>query len=68
MLHTNNIDVSTVFTTHATLLGRYISAGAADLYNNLDKVRALIMIKRSIIEIVIILIIIAMKLFKLQTI
>lgn len=27
--------VSTVFTTHATLLGRYLCAGSADFYNNL---------------------------------
>jgi hypothetical protein len=33
-----HIDVSTVFTTHATLLGRYLCAGNADFYNNLDKV------------------------------
>uniref|UniRef100_UPI0009B412C5 glycogen [starch] synthase, liver isoform X2 n=1 Tax=Monopterus albus TaxID=43700 RepID=UPI0009B412C5 len=29
--------IATVFTTHATLLGRYICAGNADFYNNLDK-------------------------------
>jgi hypothetical protein len=32
------VDVATVFTTHATLLGRYLCAGEVDLYNNLDKV------------------------------
>ncbi|XP_040006594.1 glycogen [starch] synthase, liver isoform X2 [Xiphias gladius] len=31
------IPMATVFTTHATLLGRYICAGNADFYNNLDK-------------------------------
>ncbi|XP_041471653.1 glycogen [starch] synthase, muscle-like [Lytechinus variegatus] len=32
-----HIDVSTIFTTHATLLGRYLCAGNVDFYNNLDK-------------------------------
>lgn len=31
------IDVTTVFTTHATLLGRYLCAGSVDFYNNLQK-------------------------------
>jgi len=31
------IDVATIFTTHATLLGRFLCAGALDFYNNLDK-------------------------------
>uniref|UniRef100_H3CP60 Glycogen [starch] synthase n=1 Tax=Tetraodon nigroviridis TaxID=99883 RepID=H3CP60_TETNG len=31
------IPLATVFTTHATLLGRYLCAGNADFYNNLDK-------------------------------
>ncbi|EDO14589.1 hypothetical protein Kpol_295p5 [Vanderwaltozyma polyspora DSM 70294] len=32
------IDVVTIFTTHATLLGRYLCAsGSVDFYNNLDK-------------------------------
>lgn len=35
------IPVATIFTTHATLLGRYLCAGNADFYNNLDKVRLL---------------------------
>ena len=30
------IDVTTVFTTHATLLGRYLSAGGVDFYNNIQ--------------------------------
>lgn len=29
------LDVTTVFTTHATLLGRYLCAGSVDFYNNL---------------------------------
>eukprot|EP00118_Oscarella_pearsei_P019760 m.211752 g.211752 ORF g.211752 m.211752 type:complete len:676 (+) comp39760_c1_seq95:1745-3772(+) len=35
LLRTRHIDVATVFTTHATLLGRYLCAGSADFYNNL---------------------------------
>lgn len=38
LLRTRHLDVSTVFTTHATLLGRYLCAGNVDFYNNLDKV------------------------------
>ncbi|XP_065646602.1 glycogen [starch] synthase, muscle isoform X2 [Hydra vulgaris] len=34
---TRHLDISTVFTTHATLLGRYLCAGSIDFYNNLDK-------------------------------
>ncbi|KAK9884179.1 hypothetical protein WA026_005134 [Henosepilachna vigintioctopunctata] len=36
-LRIRHIDVATVFTTHATLLGRYLCAGSLDFYNNLDK-------------------------------
>ncbi|PSN29113.1 Glycogen [starch] synthase [Blattella germanica] len=36
-LRTQHVDVATVFTTHATLLGRYLCAGNTDFYNNLDK-------------------------------
>ncbi|XP_034935641.1 glycogen [starch] synthase [Chelonus insularis] len=36
-LRTRHVDVATVFTTHATLLGRYLCAGKTDFYNNLDK-------------------------------
>lgn len=36
-LRTRHVDVATVFTTHATLLGRYLCAGNIDFYNNLDK-------------------------------
>ncbi|KAK7582751.1 hypothetical protein V9T40_014196 [Parthenolecanium corni] len=31
-----NVKVATVFTTHATLLGRYLCAGNTDFYNNLS--------------------------------
>lgn len=31
-----HIDVCTVFTTHATLLGRHLCAGSGDIYNNLQ--------------------------------
>lgn len=30
------LDLTTIFTTHATLLGRYLSAGNVDFYNNLQ--------------------------------
>lgn len=39
LCRSRNIPMATVFTTHATLLGRYLCAGNADFYNNLDKVR-----------------------------
>merc|ERR1719427_749213 len=29
-------DIPTIFTTHATLLGRHLCAGSGDVYNNLD--------------------------------
>ncbi|KAL1451740.1 hypothetical protein WDU94_006090 [Cyamophila willieti] len=35
-LRTRKIPVATVFTTHATLLGRYLCAGNTDFYNNLS--------------------------------
>lgn len=31
------LDISLLFTTHATLLGRYLCAGEQDFYNNLNK-------------------------------
>uniref|UniRef100_A0A8C7X492 Glycogen [starch] synthase n=1 Tax=Oryzias sinensis TaxID=183150 RepID=A0A8C7X492_9TELE len=31
------LPVATIFTTHATLLGRYLCAGSVDFYNNLSK-------------------------------
>ncbi|XP_026322713.1 glycogen [starch] synthase isoform X1 [Hyposmocoma kahamanoa] len=37
VLRARHVDVATVFTTHATLLGRYLCAGNTDFYNNLDK-------------------------------
>ncbi|XP_049793072.1 glycogen [starch] synthase [Schistocerca nitens] len=36
-LRTRHVDVATVFTTHATLLGRFLCAGNTDFYNNLEK-------------------------------
>ncbi|KAL9009051.1 MAG: hypothetical protein Q9173_005887 [Seirophora scorigena] len=30
------LDITTIFTTHATLLGRYLCAGSVDFYNNLQ--------------------------------
>lgn len=33
------VQVATIFTTHATLLGRYLCAGNTDFYNNLNRVR-----------------------------
>ncbi|CAD7093823.1 unnamed protein product [Hermetia illucens] len=36
-LRTRLVEVATVFTTHATLLGRYLCAGNTDFYNNLSK-------------------------------
>ncbi|KAK2510323.1 hypothetical protein Q9233_017857 [Columba guinea] len=32
------LPVATIFTTHATLLGRYLCAGSVDFYNNLQSV------------------------------
>ncbi|KAI6225342.1 Glycogen [starch] synthase [Aphelenchoides fujianensis] len=37
MLRLWKVNVATVFTTHATLLGRHLCAAGADLYNNLEK-------------------------------
>lgn len=31
-----HMDLTSVFTTHATLLGRYLCAGSVDFYNNLQ--------------------------------
>ena len=36
---TRKLNAALIFTTHATLLGRYLCAGSTDFYNNLDKVR-----------------------------
>lgn len=38
MCRIRKVDVSTIFTTHATQLGRHLCAGSIDFYNNLDKV------------------------------
>lgn len=38
VLRTRQVEVATVFTTHATILGRYLCAGNIDFYNNLDKI------------------------------
>ncbi|GIY71375.1 glycogen synthase [Caerostris darwini] len=37
LCRTRHLDIATVFTTHATLLGRYLCAANLDFYNNLDK-------------------------------
>ncbi|XP_074659839.1 glycogen [starch] synthase-like isoform X1 [Tubulanus polymorphus] len=37
LCRTRSLGIATVFTTHATLLGRYLCAGNVDFYNNLDK-------------------------------
>ncbi|XP_067247147.1 glycogen [starch] synthase, liver [Chanodichthys erythropterus] len=37
LCRSRQIPLATIFTTHATLLGRYLCAGSADFYNNLDK-------------------------------
>ncbi|KAL8947622.1 MAG: hypothetical protein Q9222_006120 [Ikaeria aurantiellina] len=36
LIKNRKLDVTTVFTTHATLLGRYLCAGSVDFYNNLQ--------------------------------
>lgn len=36
LVRQRKIDCTTIFTTHATLLGRYLSAGNVDFYNNLQ--------------------------------
>ena len=38
MCRTRKLDISTIFTTHATLLGRYLCAANVDFYNNLSSV------------------------------
>jgi glycogen(starch) synthase len=35
LIKKRELNVATVFTTHATLLGRYLCAGDTDFYNNL---------------------------------
>lgn len=36
LVRQRKLDCTTIFTTHATLLGRYLSAGNVDFYNNLQ--------------------------------
>ncbi|KAF0988526.1 hypothetical protein HZS_2530, partial [Henneguya salminicola] len=36
-LRFRNFDIGLIFTTHATLMGRHISSGGCDLYNNLKQ-------------------------------
>ena len=42
VLQLRKVNVSTIFTTHATLLGRYLCASNIDFYNNLPSVSLLI--------------------------
>ncbi|KAJ3269448.1 glycogen synthase isoform 1 [Terramyces sp. JEL0728] len=35
LIRKRNMEIATIFTTHATLLGRYLCAGDVDFYNNL---------------------------------
>ncbi|CAG8614006.1 18461_t:CDS:2 [Acaulospora morrowiae] len=37
LIRKRRIDITTIFTTHATLLGRYLCAGSVDFYNNIKK-------------------------------
>ncbi|RHZ87794.1 hypothetical protein Glove_30g22 [Diversispora epigaea] len=37
LMRKRRTDLTTIFTTHATLLGRYLCAGSVDFYNNIDK-------------------------------
>ncbi|KAL8682701.1 MAG: hypothetical protein Q9186_001297 [Xanthomendoza sp. 1 TL-2023] len=36
LIRKRQLDICTIFTTHATLLGRYLCAGSVDFYNNLQ--------------------------------
>ena len=36
LIKKRQIDITTIFTTHATILGRYLCAGSVDFYNNLQ--------------------------------
>ena len=36
LLRKRRTDLTTIFTTHATLLGRYLCAGSVDFYNNIQ--------------------------------
>ncbi|KAJ3374300.1 glycogen synthase isoform 1 [Allomyces arbusculus] len=35
LIRHRQLDIATIFTTHATLLGRYLCAGSVDFYNNM---------------------------------
>ncbi|RIB26021.1 Glycosyltransferase Family 3 protein [Gigaspora rosea] len=37
LMRKRRTDLTTIFTTHATLLGRYLCAGSIDFYNNISK-------------------------------
>ncbi|CAG8516472.1 3401_t:CDS:2 [Racocetra fulgida] len=37
LMRKRRTDLTTIFTTHATLLGRYLCAGSTDFYNNITK-------------------------------
>ncbi|CAG8602870.1 9649_t:CDS:2, partial [Acaulospora colombiana] len=37
LMRKRRTDLTTIFTTHATLLGRYLCAGSVDFYNNINK-------------------------------
>ncbi|CAG8522138.1 7687_t:CDS:2 [Dentiscutata heterogama] len=37
LMRKRRTDLTTIFTTHATLLGRYLCAGSTDFYNNISK-------------------------------
>lgn len=43
------LPVATIFTTHATLLGRYLCAGNVDFYNNLPEVSSIKSIQFAVI-------------------
>lgn len=36
LINQRKLDIATIFTTHATLLGRYLCAGSADFYNHMQ--------------------------------
>lgn len=37
LCHKRKLDIATIFTTHATLLGRYLCAGSVDFYNSMHR-------------------------------
>lgn len=50
IVRTRHLNVATVFTTHATLLGRYLCAGNTDFYNNLATVAEIAILLFALIE------------------